>query len=165
MAKTMIRAGWIGMLLGVFTACIEHRPNENRTKGNSDTEQAFIAEKKYKGLRIYEGTIPCADCSGIQQRLVLKGDTAGIYRLTEIYKDATEDGDAEITSSGEWKIYFTDKRRKDKRFYLSQGDIKDSVRVINYEVKPDQITQLDMEGKAIQSNLSYRLKLIRYKAD
>jgi copper homeostasis protein (lipoprotein) len=152
---------WIIVLIGV-SACIEHRPTETRTK-NELAETTFIAKKTHKGLRIYEGKIPCADCSGIAQRLVLKGDSTGIYRLTETYQNATEDGDAVLVSTGEWKHYYIDNARSQKRLLLSQGNINDSVRKTTYTVQDGRITQLDLEGKKIDSASHYQLKLVLFQ--
>ena len=144
-----------------LSGCTEHRPQDTVYVPQPEPEKAE-QPKPAKGLRVYTGTIPCADCSGIEQRLALKGDSTGIFRLTETYKNATEDGDAVLVTTGEWK------RRKlkiDNReatvFYLSEGDIKDSTRIINYEVSPDKIVQLDTGTGRITNTAAYTLKLVR----
>lgn len=157
---TMRKVG-IWMLAVVFTSCVEHRPDEPQVNsGDTKEDKAFIAEKTYAGFRIFEGKIPCADCAAIQQRLVIKGDTLGIYRLTEIYKDASEDGDATIISTGEWKFQKNKKSNK-RELYLSQGHIGDSVRVSTYAWFNNSIRLLDDDGEAIQSTSNYTLKLTK----
>ena len=159
-----VKSGWWLIVVLCVSACIEHRPSSGVVQ-EKQAETTFIAKKSHKGLRIYEGKIPCADCSGIAQRLVLKGDSLGIYRLTETYINATEDGDAVLVSTGEWKYYFVDQTRSQKRLVLSQGNINDSVRKTTYSVQDNRITQLDLEGKRIDSVTNYRLKLVLSKKE
>lgn len=142
----------------ILASCIEHTKDEgSKTTRLTSTkdEQKFIKEKTYTGLRIYTGKIPCADCSGIEQRLVLKGDTIGIYRLTENYKNATEDGDANIVSTGEWKII---KTKTDRQLYISQGHIGDSMRTARYEFQESKLYQTQLDGQAVKPKYLYTLK-------
>lgn len=145
-------------------SCIEHQRKTESTKSEQTTskaEEKFIKEKNYTGIRVYSGRIPCEDCSGIEQRLVLKGDTVGIYRLTEVYKDATEDGDAVLVSTGEWE--FRGKNKKEPEIlFLSQGHIGDSVRVASYEFKKDRILQLELNGDSVGNKASYSLRLLKH---
>ena len=141
----------------VLSSCIEHKKEEKTSSKTSESKEEgkFIAEKDYKVLRIYAGKIPCADCSGIDQRLVLKGDTMGIYRLTEIYRDATEDGDATIVSTGEWKLK---KTPKESKLILSQGHLGDSIRTASYTFSDKKLIQKDMDGETIKTTWNYTLK-------
>jgi hypothetical protein len=142
----------------VLTSCIEHTKDEKKTATRTIAtkgEQQFIKEKTYTGLRIYIGKIPCADCSGIEQRLVLKGDTVGIYRLTETYKDATEDGDATVVSTGEWKIT---KTKTQNQLYISQGHIGDSMRTARYEFTESRLYQTELDGDTVKPKYLYTLK-------
>jgi uncharacterized lipoprotein NlpE involved in copper resistance len=149
---------FLPMMLFMAVSCTEHRPGEqvfvNEQKQPANTS---MDDEKLSGLRVYEGKIPCADCSGIEQHLSLRGDTAGIYRLREIYRDATEDGDSELVSSGEWKRIRTSKGYV---YHLSEKRLNDSIRTMNYSVAGDQIVQLDRDGKAVDSSSHYRLKLV-----
>lgn len=151
---------FLGLFLLVI-GCIEHRPTDTvYTPLKDETKQEV--KPKWKGLRVYEGVIPCADCSGIYQRLSLRGDSIGAFRLTEVYRDATEDGDETIVTTGSWKRYYS-KKASDKRmiFFLSEGSLNDSTRVQRYEVQDGRIVQLDFDGKQItDSNGRYVLKLI-----
>lgn len=148
--------------LAVLSGCIEHRP----------AETVYIApeplienhrEPELKGLRVYEGKVRCADCPVVEQRLALKGDTVGIFRLTETYRDASEDGGDEVlVTTGEWKSYRVEEEGTERTiFYLSEGDIHDSTRVQRYEVSDNKIMQRDMDGNPISKPSSYTLRLIR----
>ena len=144
----------------MLTACIEHRPPD---KIISDEPTKVDTPKPQKGLRVYEGTIPCSDCRGIYQRLALKGDSSGVYRLTETYKRGiNEDGDAVIVTTGAWKRF---QKKTDSGtatiFYLSEGTIKDSSRIVQYSDETNSIVQLDLDGESIPNPKAYTLKLIK----
>ncbi|AEA43474.1 copper resistance protein NlpE N-terminal domain-containing protein [Fluviicola taffensis] len=153
--------GILGSVLFTLNGCIEHRADEkfsrSRTKNNPE-EEKFIQDADYKTFHIYEGTIPCEDCDEIEQRLVVKGDTAGIFRLTETYKNATEDGDATIVCSGQWKKIKTNSK---EILILSQGGISDSVRRMEYEFRSKEIVQLSLDENRFSNTAAYRLKMVR----
>lgn len=155
--KGLLQAVLIVLLSG---SCIEHRP-DNHTIVRENEQQPAEKVDKPKGKRVYEGKIPCADCSGIEQHLVLRGDTAGVFRLTEVYKDATEDGDEVIVTTGAWKYY--KKKQQEKILFLSEGTLKDSSRYQRYLVNGSQLTQLDFNGQWIKSSNNYKLKLVSAK--
>ena len=145
----------------LLNACIEHRDDvRTHTKlvsGNKE-EEKYILDKDYKVFRIYEGEVPCEDCDGIQQRLVIKGDTAGIFRLTETYRNATEDGDATLVCSGQWKKF---NMQSKELLILSQGGINDSVRRMEYELHPKEIVQLSLDHNRFKNTAAYHLKMVR----
>lgn len=146
----------------VLNACIEHREDERKyTKPVSanQEEEKYLTDKDYKVFRIYEGEVPCEDCDGIQQRLVIKGDTAGIFRLTETYRNATEDGDATLVCSGQWKK--SSINAKDI-LILSQGSLSDSVRRMEYEFKPKEVIQLSLDENRFKNTAAYHLKMVRH---
>ena len=148
----------IGFVSLVLSSCIEHSKKEKSGSDNKQeeiSEQNQLQEKEYKGLRIYSGKIPCTHCAEIQQRLVLKGDTIGVYRLTEVYKNATEDGDATIVSTGEWKLK---KTPKEKQLIISQGHLGDSIRTASYTFTDKKIVQRDLDGETIRTSWNYVLK-------
>ena len=145
----------------ILGACIEHRDDGKKSKGSvskNKEEEKYITDADYKTFRIYEGQIPCEDCDGIQQRLVVKGDTAGIFRLTETYKNATEDGDATLVCSGQWKKI---KNSSKEILILSQGGITDSVRRMEYEFKPKELVQLSLDENRFANTNAYHLKMVR----
>jgi copper homeostasis protein (lipoprotein) len=145
----------------IFNGCIEHRSDEVKSKKievKNNEEEKFLQDKDYKQFHIYEGEVPCEDCDVIEQRLVVKGDTAGIFRLTETYKNATEDGDATIVCSGQWKKIIS---KSKTIFVLSQGSLSDSVRRMEYEYHPMEMIQLSLDDNRFKNASSYRLKLVR----
>lgn len=143
------------ILIGLITlsACIEHQKQQQAHKKSA---ASTLQHRHYRMVRKFKGTIPCADCSGIEQQLILKGDSIGVYRLIETYKDAGEDGDAVIISSGEWKLTTAN---NDQQLYLSQGSLQDSSRIMRYEYKKSVLHQLELDGAAIESKYAYSLRL------
>lgn len=145
------------LLLAVFvslTSCIEHQ--KKRESAEKKTTSSTLYQRHYSTVRVYSGTIPCADCAGIIQKLVLKGDSIGIYRLTETYKESGEDGDATIISSGEWKLL---KENNSQQLYLAQGHLQDSARIMRYEYQPTVLYQLELDGNETASKYAYTLRL------
>lgn len=150
--------GFIVFSTLLLAGCKEHRPQESFVPDTGNADTTAVADRKYKGVRVYQGNIPCADCAGIEQQLVLKGDTSGIYRLKEVYRNATEDGDSELISSGEWRRM---RSGNSYVYYLSEKNITDSIRIIRYRQNGQDITMLDTQNDSIRSENRYRLKLVR----
>jgi copper homeostasis protein (lipoprotein) len=151
--------GVLASVLITLNGCIEHREESKsfHSKPTSKEEQKFLKDKLYKSYRIYEGTIPCENCDKIEQRLVIKGDTAGIFRLSETYINATEDGDAMLVCSGEW--VFSSSNRS--TIYLSVGKIADSVRTMEYKTKNHGLQQMRADDELILKPENYRLKMVK----
>jgi len=161
--RILLAFGILTIIAIGMTGCIEHRPENEPIPGNErQIVYSYMKHDKLKGLRVYEGTIPCADCSGIYQRLALKGDSTGIFRLTETYRDATEDGDEVIVTTGSWKRYKVVRNNQIKEeLYLSEGSFSDSSRIQRYACHDRKIIQLDLNGDSIESTKDYMLTLIR----
>jgi copper homeostasis protein (lipoprotein) len=159
--RTLLKGAALSALI-LIAGCIEHRPEDYTvTVTETDSVKPMLNGRQLKGLRVYEGIIPCADCSGIYQRLALKGDSIGIFRLTETYRNATEDGDGVVVTTGSWKRYTVDEGKRTRTlFYLSEGSFSDSSRIQRYEVFNRRIVQLDLNGVAVDSTKNYTLKLI-----
>ncbi|MDR0801514.1 copper resistance protein NlpE N-terminal domain-containing protein [Fluviicola sp.] len=142
-------------------SCIEHRSDEKHLQKIdliNQEEEKYLHDKDYNTFLIYEGNIPCEDCGGIEQRLVVKGDTTGIFRLTETYKNATEDGDATIVCSGQWKKI---RQKNGDWLILSQGTLKDSARRMEYEFHLGELVQRSLDGEYFKNLGLYHLKLVR----
>lgn len=94
----------------------------------------------------YSGTLPCADCPGIDETLVLAPD--GGFVLTDTYRERP--GSANVVQ-GSWSI-----EDGGKRIRLDPGS-KDAADRF-YGIDGDGLRLLDGEGKAIDSPLPMRLK-------
>ncbi|MDR2337646.1 MAG: copper resistance protein NlpE N-terminal domain-containing protein [Deltaproteobacteria bacterium] len=88
----------------------------------------------------FKGTLPCADCSGIET--ILKLDLDETYHLTESYLDR----DFVNTNSGIWEI------SED----LTTLELVNS-QIRYFIVDHNTLELLDLEGNRINSTLNYRL--------
>lgn len=95
----------------------------------------------------FSGTLPCADCSGIDTKVDFKAD--GSYTIEETYQ-GKPDGNAK--GDGHWAA-----EEDGKRLRLDPNSKSDQDRL--YEVvSNDEIRLLDQDGKKIESELNYSLK-------
>lgn len=97
----------------------------------------------------FAGTLPCADCAGIDTKIELKGD--GSYSIDETYQDKK---DGNHKGDGSWTA-----EEDGKRLRLDPNSKSDSDRLFEV-VSNDEIRLLDQNGKAIDSKLNYSLKRV-----
>ncbi|WP_206412952.1 copper resistance protein NlpE, partial [Lysobacter enzymogenes] len=95
----------------------------------------------------FRGTLPCADCSGIDTQLALKAD--GSYALDESYQGKK---DGAFKGDGTWTA-----EDNGKRVRLDPNSKSENDRLFEI-VSKDEIRMLDTEGKKIDSQLDYSLK-------
>lgn len=151
------------MFVGVwFSGCIEHEAEPQSVVVSHEVEKVTNKpEKDYKGYKMYEGKIPCEKCSSIFQRLVIKGDTMGIYRLTEVYDNEGAEVDPTVISTGQWRR-ITQKNKE--LLELSQGTLNDSIRRMEYEVQSKMLIQVSLDDEYIVNKNAYHLKLVKQSA-
>ena len=94
----------------------------------------------------YSGSLPCADCPGIDETLVLTAD--GGFVLTDTYRERP--GSANVVQ-GSWSL-----EDGGKRIRLDPGS-KDATDKV-YEVDGDGLRILDGDGKRLPAGLPDRLK-------
>ncbi|GAB3353130.1 copper resistance protein NlpE [Lysobacter tyrosinilyticus] len=94
----------------------------------------------------FSGTLPCADCPGIDTKITLKPD--GTYTLHEAYqgKKNSVDGD------GTWTA-----EENGQRLRLDPNSKSENDRLFGVKSK-DEIETLDAEGKAIATTNPHALK-------
>lgn len=104
--------------------------------------------------RAWLGVLPCADCDGIQTRLVLRGeDGARRYLLEETYLGA--DSDNVFVQEGEWTEETTELEGVDTTVY--RLDPAGPSRW--FWVQPDGgLEMLEAEGRASLNGIDYRLQ-------
>jgi copper homeostasis protein (lipoprotein) len=95
----------------------------------------------------FTGTLPCADCPGIGTRIVLAGD--GTYAISESYEERSA---PELKGDGTWTV-----EEGNQRLRLDPNSKSDPDRLFAI-LSHDEIRQLDLEGKPIESTLPYNLK-------
>src|SRR5690606_37297109 len=98
----------------------------------------------------FEGTLPCADCPGIDSTIELEGD--GTYTLHDAYRES--DG-ATNDVEGTWTV-----EEAGKRIRLDPNSKQARDRL--YEVvSDDELLMLDGAGNRIESGLDYSLRRVR----
>lgn len=107
--------------------------------------KAAFDAKAFAGT--FTGTLPCADCPGIETRLVLAAD--GTYAITESYQERSA---PELKGDGTWTV-----EEDDQRLRLDPNSKSDNDRLFAI-LSLDEIRQLDAEGKPIDSTLPYNLR-------
>ena len=95
----------------------------------------------------FSGTLPCADCPGIDTKIALATD--GTYTVEETYQDRK---DGHFKGDGTWTA-----EADGKRIRLDPNSKSDEDRMFEV-ISNDEIRQLDIEGKPIESSLPYNLK-------
>jgi copper homeostasis protein (lipoprotein) len=94
----------------------------------------------------FTGTMPCANCPGIDTTLELAAD--GTYRITEVYQ---EEDVAPREMDGTWTV-----EADDRQIRLDPNSKEEQDRL--FEITSEQqITQLDLEGRPIASGLDHSL--------
>ncbi len=113
---------------------------------------------------VYTGTLPCADCSGLETvlRLYAKGKfetTYAFYVRTQTYRGAPH-GDLVLSDRGEWAMLRGDATNPDATVYQLNPD--DERHSDSWLVR-DQgaaLVQLDREQKPIDSKMNLTLRRV-----
>jgi copper homeostasis protein (lipoprotein) len=95
---------------------------------------------------VFSGTLPCADCPGIDTRITFNAD--GTYKLHETFHGKPGNGNGDGTWTAE---------ENGKRIRLDPNSKSEQDRLFAVTSK-DQIDALDLEGKAPESKLPSTLK-------
>lgn len=130
-----------------------------QTAMRTETPPAPAAGTRFV-LGHYTGVLPCADCRGINTKLILLAksqfDTGGgTFELSEEYV-GTRDGNRTVETRGRWILLRGTPTDVDATVY--QLNAADSERVVFYRRLPDQALRLlDREQRDIQSSADYTL--------
>ena len=95
----------------------------------------------------YGGTLPCADCPGIDTSIVFTPE--GGYTLSEVYQDRDS---GSLVDKGTWTV------REDGKTLLLDPEDKAAQDRWYEVVSPSELRALDKDGKAIDSPLDYSLR-------
>jgi uncharacterized lipoprotein NlpE involved in copper resistance len=125
-----------------FAACGQKEKSdkqENSAVGAVDAAHSSQNSLDWQG--IYEGTIPCADCEGINVQITLNED--GTYQATYLYRGKIkENTPLKVSGKFEWN-------ESGSNIKLDSKDIPPY-----YKVGENRLIQLDMAGKAITGELA-----------
>lgn len=118
----------------------------SRKESKEQTPQTELTrEKSYEG--VYKGTLPCADCSGIETEITLSNDTYTL-KTTYLGKEGNsfeKKGSITFDPSGNILIF-------------AEQDMPNS-----YKVEGETLIALDMEGKPITGELAEMYVLRKQK--
>lgn len=106
---------------------------------------------------VYEGTIPCADCKGINMRLKLENRSGAddkAYELTETYI-GTKEGDRNYQSRGVYQITYG--HGNDPSAILITLVDKNNAQRVFMQDESENLKLLDKDGKKIRNENNYTL--------
>ncbi|NML36292.1 copper resistance protein NlpE [Chitinophaga sp. G-6-1-13] len=109
----------------------------------------------------YTGTLPCADCSGIQTTLSLEEngpDGEQSFKLKETYQGVAGK-DQTFNSEGTYKVLHGDAEDKDAEIIQLNPD-KDQNLQRYFRRAGDVLRQLDKDRQAVPSAMTYSLKRV-----
>jgi uncharacterized lipoprotein NlpE involved in copper resistance/predicted secreted protein len=113
---------------------------------------------------VYKGTLPCADCNGLETvlRLYAKGKfdyTYAFYVRTQTYVGAPH-GDLTISDRGEWTLLRGDATDDNASVYQLNPDSEQRSEALLVQDNGATLTQLDKDLKAIDTTMNVSLKRV-----
>jgi copper homeostasis protein (lipoprotein) len=113
---------------------------------------------------VYKGTLPCADCNGLDTvlRLYAKGKfdyTYAFYVRTQTYV-ASPHGDMTISDRGEWTLLRGDATDENASVYQLNPDSEQRSESLLVQDNGTTLTQLDKDLKPIDTTLNISLKKV-----
>ena len=131
------------ILLSAVTACSLFTLFGCNNRAEVQTLQPAQAAELQPMQQSYKGTLPCADCSGIETSLYLEKD--GTWVINQRYQGAKEP--AVFASYGSWA------RTADKLVLTAHDGEK-----LYFHPKGENLEMLDLTGNPIKSQLNYTLQ-------
>jgi copper homeostasis protein (lipoprotein) len=115
-------------------------------------------------LGTYKGTLPCADCSGLDTvlRLYAKGKydtTYAFYVRTRTYRGAPH-GDVVLTDRGDWAVLRGDAIDPDATVYQLNPDDQQHSESLLVKDQGAALVQLDRDQKPIDSKMNLALRRV-----
>jgi predicted secreted protein len=110
---------------------------------------------------VYKGTLPCADCSGLDTvlRLYAKGKfdtTYAFYVRTQTYRGAPH-GDVTFSDRGDWAVLRGDATDPDATVYQLNPDSQQHAESLLLSDKGAALIELDREQKPIDTDVNLTL--------
>ena len=139
-AKTSKLILFLWILLGI-AAVVYAYPRVMTFFSNQSATPTAIVKKDLSG--VYVGTLPCADCPGIETILTLNPDMT--YEMVETYQDR----DAVFTSGGHWTY-------SAETFQITLTEAERS-----YLLVGDSLEMLNLQGERIRAHYNLMLRKIK----
>jgi copper homeostasis protein (lipoprotein) len=156
----------IVLIILYSTGCRNQEGNEELLKrtGDSyiDTMIGRIENNSFNTVFVYEGMLPCADCSGIDTRLIFIHDEL-IYILTEKYMGIMDGDDHTYSSYGPYNVMRGFGENPDAVVFVLNPE---SPEVSRHYLSDDPmaIRMLDRDMRPFETSLNYTLDLIYISA-
>jgi uncharacterized lipoprotein NlpE involved in copper resistance len=115
-------------------------------------------------LGVYKGTLPCADCNGLDTvlRLYAKGKfdtTYAFFVRTQTYRGAPR-GDVVLTDRGDWAVLRGDATDENATVYQLNPDDEQHSESLLLQDSGSALVQLDREQKPIDSPFNLTLRRV-----
>lgn len=153
--RVLMAHGLLVFGLLVLAACGRDAPTEAEAgQESAEMSEALAPSSTGDFERTWLGVLPCADCDGIQTRLVLRGGNgARRYLLEETYLGG--EGDNSFVQEGEWAEETTQLEGVGTTVYRLDPEGPGRW----FRVQPDGgLEMLEAEGRASLNGLDYRLQ-------
>jgi uncharacterized lipoprotein NlpE involved in copper resistance len=116
-------------------------------------------------LGVYKGTLPCADCDGLETvlRLYAKGKfdtTYAFYVRTQTYHGAPH-GDVVLSDRGDWAVLRGDATDENATVYQLNPDDEKNSESLLLQDNGNALVQLDREQKPIDSQMNLTLRKVQ----
>ena len=113
---------------------------------------------------VYKGTLPCADCSGLDTvlRLYAKGKfdtTYAFYVRTQTYRGVSH-GDVVLTDRGDWAVLRGDATDENATVYQLNPDDEQHSESLLLQDNGNALVQLDREQKPIDTKMNLTLRRV-----
>ncbi|MFA5832875.1 MAG: copper resistance protein NlpE N-terminal domain-containing protein [Bacteroidota bacterium] len=149
----MTSLSFFSLLITLFLGCGSSKPD-------------FPTPDKAITWLIYEGTLPCNDCSEIKTQLELKISTDGTtspFIIKQAFIE-TKEGDQAVIDHGQYSLLKGTYREKDAVIYNLQFN-KENKRTYFLRITEDTLLMLDQAMKEIVSDQNYKLILTGKKEE
>ena len=132
-------------LIALIVSC---NSNKNGIASTDSSYKTVVPETALINAENYVGTLPCADCEGIDVSLQLNKDSS--FVMNSVYKGSRGDStDNHLKEIGSWSMHGAD------TLYL----INTNSHLTKYIKTANTLTQLDGDGKIITGNLAAKFVL------
>lgn len=113
-------------------------------------------------LGVYEGTLPCADCPGLQTKLTLNYNkelnVATTYTLEETYIDRNDN--KPYITTGKWEMAQKNQGDLEETIYILNSDKPKEEQSYYLKASDTELKTLDSQMQPIDSLLNFSLKKI-----
>jgi hypothetical protein len=116
-----------------------------------------VENESFTSVYVYRGLLPCADCSGIETRIILINDEL-LYILTERFIGIRDGDDHVYSSYGPYTTVRGFKDNPNSLVYILNPESPEARRYY-LSIEPTEIRMLDRDMQLFDSELNYTMTL------